>query len=242
MSYRLYYWPMIPGRGELVRLVLEASGQPYVDVARLPADEGGGVGAIAHARSGALPGLAPFAPPILEDGELVVAQTAAICDLLGRRHGWAGEGEAEHVAVLQLVLTALDVVDEVHNTHHPISTSLYFEDQRDAAKQAATAFLQHRLPGWMAWFDRAIASSPGPWLVGGRPSTADLALAWLVDGLAYAFPRGFPAAVRGATRVLDTRDAAWALPGVEAYRASERAIPFNEHGLFRAYPELDAAE
>ena len=33
-SYDLYYWPMIPGRGEFVRLVLEEAGVPYRDVAR----------------------------------------------------------------------------------------------------------------------------------------------------------------------------------------------------------------
>ena len=34
MPYELYYWPGIQGRGEFVRLALEAAGAPYVDVAR----------------------------------------------------------------------------------------------------------------------------------------------------------------------------------------------------------------
>ena len=34
MSYELYYWPEIQGRGEFVRLALEEAGAAYVDVAR----------------------------------------------------------------------------------------------------------------------------------------------------------------------------------------------------------------
>ena len=33
-----------------------------------------------------------------------------------------------------------------------------------------------------------------------------------------------------------------AAPNVSAYLASPRRIPFNEHGLFRHYPELDATD
>ena len=36
MTYELYYWPTIQGRGEFVRLALEEAGQAYVDVARGP--------------------------------------------------------------------------------------------------------------------------------------------------------------------------------------------------------------
>ena len=34
MRYELYYWPGIQGRGEFVRLALEAAEADYVDVAR----------------------------------------------------------------------------------------------------------------------------------------------------------------------------------------------------------------
>lgn len=33
-TYELHYWPTIQGRGEFVRLALEAAGAPYIDVAR----------------------------------------------------------------------------------------------------------------------------------------------------------------------------------------------------------------
>ena len=34
MRYELYYWPMIQGRGEYIRLALEEASARYVDVAR----------------------------------------------------------------------------------------------------------------------------------------------------------------------------------------------------------------
>ena len=35
------------------------------------------------------------------------------------------------------------------------------------------------------------------------------------------------------------RESVAAVPAVAAYLASPRRIPFNEHGIFRHYPELD---
>src|SRR5690606_39066714 len=68
-GYDLYYWPSIQGRGEFVRLALEQAGVAYVDVARQPESEGGGVRALMQClRQGAAP--APFAPPFLRHGEL----------------------------------------------------------------------------------------------------------------------------------------------------------------------------
>ena len=52
MTVQLIYWPEIQGRGELVRLVLEDAGVPYVDLAR----EGGDVGKLLATE------LAPYAP------------------------------------------------------------------------------------------------------------------------------------------------------------------------------------
>ena len=34
MPYELYYWPGLQGRGEFVRLALEAASADYIDVAR----------------------------------------------------------------------------------------------------------------------------------------------------------------------------------------------------------------
>jgi len=123
-SYELCYWPEIPGRGEYVRLVLEDAGADYVDVARRPSAEGGGIDAVITFYQGRHPGHPVFAPPVLVHGELVLAQTAAICHYLGRRHGLVPRGEASALQALELRLTLADLVAEVHDTHHPISAAL----------------------------------------------------------------------------------------------------------------------
>ena len=46
MTYELHYWPTIQGRGEFVRLALEAAGAPYIDVARGSESSGQGVPAM----------------------------------------------------------------------------------------------------------------------------------------------------------------------------------------------------
>ena len=72
MAYELHYWPTIQGRGEFVRLALEATGASYIDVARGEEDAGLGTSAMLrcmHDKSLTHP---PFAPPFLKDGSVVV--------------------------------------------------------------------------------------------------------------------------------------------------------------------------
>lgn len=234
--YRLYYWPGIPGRGEFVRLVLEQAGADYVDVARLPESEGGGAGAVVRARRGALGGLRPYAPPILEHDGLVLSQTANLCLYVARRHGLAPDDAKGQAMANQLAMTVMDAVSEAHDVHHPISTTLYFEQQQAAAVSASEQFRTHRMPAWLNYFD---AARQGEWLLGDTLSYADLLLFQLLDGLQYAFPRASarltPSSLRGLHGRVKT------LPRVAAYLASPRRIAYNEAGLFRHYPELDDA-
>jgi len=236
--YELVYWPFLQGRGEFVRLVLEDAGAPYVDVARLPQSQGGGVQAVLDMRRDAAPGLRAFAPPYLRAGDVVLGQTAVICDWLAARHGLAGANEVQRLAARQLMLTILDVVDEAHDTHHPVASSLYFEDQRDAAIAAARAFTRERLPEWLDYFE-TIAPRGGHWLLGDRASYVDLALFQLVEGLEYAFPAAMARHASRAPAVLAVRDRVRARPRIASYLDSPRRLPFNEDGVFRHYPELD---
>ena len=84
--YTLLYWSTIQGRGEFVRLVLEHAGAAYQDLARLPADQGGGDEAVSAHLYGKGPGQPSFAPPILLDGEFKLGQMPAICAYLAERH------------------------------------------------------------------------------------------------------------------------------------------------------------
>jgi glutathione S-transferase len=240
MAYELHYWPGIQGRGEFVRLALEEAGAAYVDVARQPKDEGGGEGALVrHMREMRPP---PFAPPILvADGE-VISQTANILAFLGARHDLAPADEAGRRWVGGLQLTLADVVAEAHDAHHPISSSLYYEDQKDAAKQRAEAFRQERIPKYLGYFERILAAGgEGAGLAGEAVCYADLSLFQVVRGLDYAFPKAMAALGPKIAAVRALADRIERRPNIAAYLQSERRIPFNEQGIFRHYPELDGA-
>jgi glutathione S-transferase len=241
MTYRLYYWPGLQGRGEFVRLALEEAGADYVDVVRLPKDQGGGVGALMKAMSDPERALPPFAPPFLQDGDVVVSHVANILAYLAPRLGLEPEGEARRAFAAGLQLTVTDIVAEVHDTHHPIASGLYYEDQKEAAKARSSSFIADRLPKYLGYFERVLGRNPeGPQhAVGGRLTTVDLSLFQLVAGLTYAFPRGMGPFAQACPRLRRLVDTVAARPNIAAYLKSPRRIPFNETGIFRHYPELD---
>lgn len=233
MRYQLYYWPGIQGRGEYVRLALEDAGVDYSDVAR----SGDGMGAmmkIMEARSGS----PPFAPPFLKAGKLVIGQTANILLYLGSRHGLAPKTEAGRLWVHQLQLTITDLVAEVHDTHHPIGVSLYYEDQRAPAKKRTDEFWNERVPKYLGYFEQLLKDN-GAYIAGRRATYADLSLFQIVEGLRYAFPKRMKAFERKIPGLIELHDRVAARPNIKAYLASDRRIPFNEEGIFRRYKELD---
>jgi glutathione S-transferase len=241
VRYLLYYWPDIQGRGELVRLALEAAEADYVDVARLPAREGGGVRAITRllgAAGGARP---PFAPPILAAGRQLVGQTANILAFLAPRLGLAPASATDRLWAHQLQLTLADLVAETHDTHHPVAVSLYYEDQRGEATRRALDFRSHRLGRFLGYFERVLAAGRGGWLVGRRLTTVDLSLFQVITGLRYAFPHAMAEVERKTPRCVALHERVQALPQVASYLASPRRLPFSEGDLWRHYPELDAA-
>lgn len=242
MAYDLYYWPMIPGRGEYPRLVLEAAGVAYRDVARLPESEGGGIAAMQAFIAGEKGHLPPFAPPFLVDGDLVVSQAAEISILVGERHGLAPKGEAERLFTRSIALTTADLVAEAHDVHHPLGVGLYYEDQTDAARERALGFREERLPKFLGWYERILAGNPAGSgvLVGDAISYADLGLFQTVAGLRYAFPRRMQTLAPDYPCIAALVERVAAEPRVAAYLASDRRMAFNEDGIFRNYPELDA--
>ena len=191
MPYELYYWPGLQGRGEFVRLALEAAGAPYVDVARERASGRGVKGMTAMLEGGAPQ--TPFAPPFLRDGEIIVSHVANILQYLGPKLGLAPKDEAGRIFAHGLQLTITDYMAEVHDTHHPIATDLYYEDQKKEAKARTSAFLQGRVPKYLGYFERVLAGNPaGPeHAVGDTLTTVDLSLFQIWEGMAYAFPHAF---------------------------------------------------
>ncbi len=239
MRYELYYWPTIQGRGEFVRLALEEAGSDYVDVAR-ERGKGLGVPRLMRILAGRERGELPFAPPFLKAGRQVLAQTANILLFLGGRHALAPREESGRLWTHQLQLTIADLVDEVHDTHHPIASSLYYEDQKPEARRRAADFLANRLPKYLGYFERVLArnASGRGWLVGSRLTYADLSMFQALAGLEYAFPGAMERASRRHPRLRALRQAVENRPRIAAYLQSDRRLPFNEEGIFRHYPEL----
>jgi len=233
--YELYYWPSIQGRGEFVRLALEEAGADYVDVAR----RDGGVDLLMAALEvGDHPS---FAPPFLKAGEQTIGQVANILLYLGEQHGLAPRTEPGRLWVHQLQLTIADLVTEAHDTHHPIASMLYYEDQKPEAKRRAADFVETRIPKFMAYFARLLANpEPRDYLLGERVSYADLSLFQVIEGLRYAFPNAMKKIEQEHPELTALRDRVAARPKIAAYLASPRRIPFNQDGIFRRYPELDA--
>jgi len=242
MAYQLYYWPGLQGRGEFVRLALEAAGAPYTDVARGEAAQGQGLPALFHCLGDESVARPPFACPVLVDGKQVIAQTAAILLYLGPRLKLVGASEADRIWAHQIQLTIADAVSEAHDTHHPVGTGLYYEDQKPEAARAAREFRTQRIPKFLGWLETVLARNPkgDKHLVGARLSYADLSLFQLVEGLLYAFPKATRRATKKTPRVMALRDRVAQHRRVAAYLRSARRIPFNEDGIFRHYPELDA--
>jgi glutathione S-transferase len=237
MRYELYYWPGIQGRGEFVRLALEEVGADYDDVAR----RADGMDRMSRLLESERVKQPSFAPPFLRAGKLIIGQTANILLYLGGRLSLAPAGEAGRLWAHQLQLTIADFVDEIHDVHHPIASSLYYEDQRAEAKRRAADFTRHRAPKYLGYFERVLELNPSgdKHLIGARLSYPDLSLFQIVAGLHYAFPRAMGRLAKTHRRVAALADRVAERPRLKAYLASPRRIPFNEQGVFRHYPELD---
>ncbi len=237
MDYELYYWPGIQGRGEFVRLALEEAGASYRDVSR----EDGGDAMMRLMQEAATP---PFAPPFLRAGGLLIGQTANILLYLGQHHPLAPRDEAGRLWVHQVQLTIADLVTEAHDTHHPIGSGLYYDDQKTEALRRAADFRMHRIPKFLGWFEHILSGhdAADAWLLGETRTYADLSVFQVVAGLQYAFPRAMKRLARKHRRVRRLHDRVAEQPRIAAYLASARRIPFNDEGIFRHYDELDDPE
>lgn len=234
MTYELWYWNGIPGRGEFVRLALEAAKIPYRDCAR----ESGGAAERLLDDMNRVRKYPPFAPPYLVADGMVISQTANILLFLGEKHRLAPADTAGRLWVNQLQLTIADMVVEAHDAHHPIASGMYYEEQKAEALRRAQDFRDERIPKFLHYFERVLVPHEG-WLSAGiRWSYADLSLYQLMDGLLYAFPKRMAAVMPDYPCLSGLHKRVGALPELQEYFASDRRLPFGD-GIFRYYPELD---
>jgi glutathione S-transferase len=239
--YQLYYWPGIQGRGEYVRLALEAAGAQYIDLALVPPQQGGGEQAIERLLEDETIARPPFAVPCLKAGRQLIGQTANILLFLGGRLHLAPRDAAGKLWTHQLQLTISDFIVEIHDTHHPLGGGLYYEQQKPAARGRTKEFLLQRLPKFLDYFETVLArnTEPGPWMVGSRLTYVDLSMAQVIAGLRYAFPKASAQALRSRPRLRALHKAVFDRPRIRRYVASGRRLAFNDDDIFRRYAELD---
>jgi len=172
---------------------------------------------------------------------VLIGQTAAILHYLAPQLKLVPRSEPLRAWTQQIQLTIADMVTEAHDTHHPLSSDLSYEDQKPEALRRAEAFCSTRMPKFLQWFEGIVLrnSAGTRHLVGGKLSYADLSLFQLIEGLRYAFPLAAATALKNTPAVLQLHQRVATLPKVAAYLRSERRIPFSEQGIFRRYPELD---
>lgn len=191
-----------------------------------------------------------FAPPALRiSGEgtnssaLLIYQTPSILSYLGDKLDLAGDDEAERAWILSHTLTALDLNNEIHDTHHPIAVAEYYEAQKQEALRKARDVRENRIPKFLNYFERVLIGNQeqggGIHLVGDRLSYADTTLWHVLSGLEFSFPKeiaatreNYPTLFDGFYLSVKEQD------GLRAYLASDRRKPFGM-GIYRHYPELD---
>jgi glutathione S-transferase len=239
MRYELYYQPLIQGRGEFVRLPLEDAGADYVDVARDPNFGRPGIMKILEDASVERP---PFAPPFLKAGKLMISQTANILQFLAPRLDLVPKNQASRLWAHQLQLTIADWLHEAHDTHHPLGNALYYEEQTAEAKKRAAIFTANRMPKFLSYFEKILKANTdgGAFTFGDNVAYVDLSLFQMIEGLRYAFPRTMARLEPQYPRLVALHDRIKARPRLAAYLSSSRRLPFNQQGIFRHYPELEA--
>lgn len=263
-EYSLIYWPGIPGRGEFIRILLAEAGATYSDT-QAAGDVTQVLERIRDTHVGDATNPPILAPPVLIHGALVLSQLPNILLYLAERHGLAGEAgrdaSTHRYHVNQLVLSALDgFCSEAHDTHHPISVRLAYEEQTTEAQRRAHDYVTHRLPRYLGYFERVLQgndsrcgsgsssgsgndSSSSSFLYGSTLTSADLVLWQGIDGVQHAFPVAMTRLQQSGrfTRVFAHQDMVAARPRVRAYLESEQRQAYS-NGIWRRYDELQGKE
>lgn len=228
----LVYWAgAFPGRAEFIRLLFVYRGESFVDTRDSQR--------VVHYRQLSPQNPAGFAPPYLVVDGRVYSQTAAIAAHVAERMGWGTQHDRYHL--LQSAMTVMDVAAEIHNLHHPISTSLYYEDSKEEALRAAQIFWKARASQILSFFEKQIANAGGAYLFGREANYPDIMLYHLMDGIQYSFPQNSGRLFPQFPHLLALYEAIKSHAHIAAYLKSDKRLPYG-NGVFRYYAELDEME
>lgn len=229
-----------------MRLAFEAAGIPYTDVAN---EKEGGYAEVQricmNKELDSADGNPPvFSPPALRISEgstvLIISQTPNILVYLGDKIGLVPQTDADKYHAYQLMMTALDLNNEIHDTHHPIAAAQYYEDQSQEALRKAKDVREMRLPKFLSYFERSLKHNKnGRYLIGDQLSIADTTLWQVLDGTYFAFPKEMAVRKKEFPALLDQfYNSIKEEPPLKAYLSSKKRLQYSS-GVFRHYPELD---
>lgn len=201
-EYTLYYWEGFTGRAEGPILLLEDIGVKYT----LDRDVKG------FLYKGGNQSNPCFACPVLVHDGFALAQTTAIMEYLGRRHGYMPPEPREQASMLQLACTAADIWSEAYAARK----------SNDDATQ--TSFCSKRFVQWLEHLTCMLCHPPSSAYFGGaKPSYADFALLNAFRACEFMFGSectvAYPAAVAEWVQRMVAR------PAVAAFLSSERCEP-----------------
>jgi len=141
----------------------------------------------------------------------------------------------------QIALQIADFVSEIHDTHHAITSTLTYEEQKEESMKRAKYFTSLRLEKYLLFLERVLRenkSSDSKYLIGETLSYVDLVLFGALTGVQHSFPKNMKRLEEKIPLIYALQKRVSEVPTVKEYMASKRRLPYG-HGIFRHYPELD---
>ncbi|WP_068119074.1 glutathione S-transferase family protein [Tropicimonas marinistellae] len=225
-DYSLYYWPL-PFRGHFIRYVLAHAGTRWDE----PPIEA--LAALKNAPVSEQP--LPFmAPPLLHDrgADIWVAQMPAILAYLGEKHALYPCDPAKDALTNTLIGNAGDVLEEITCN---CGRTMWSQEAWDA-------FVDVRLPRWMAIFEEigrrhGLTDDAGTMLGTPQSTLADLAVAALWATMTECLPAIEPLLKTHAPAIAALSNRVAAMPAISAMRAEWRA----QHGEAYCGGQIEAS-
>ena len=224
-----------------MRLALEEAGADYVDVARRGRQTRRAPAMMKLLESNPA-GAAALCAAVPEAGKDISRRRRSFCSISAPRLSLAPRDEAGRLWAHQLQLTVTDLVVHIHDTHHPVSGWLYYEEQRPAAKRRTADFWRYRAPKFLGYFERVLQRNGGKYMVGRRLTYVDLSLFQIVEGLRYAFPKRMKRFEKKVPLLIALHDRVAKRPRIAAYLVLETAHPVQPMGHLSVFQGAGRAE
>jgi len=158
--------------------------------------------------------------PLLEVNGVKIGQSKAIERFLASQLGMMGSSPTEAAQVDQLGETVRDIKDAYQKARG-------IQDEAEK-KTAIDKWFAEDLPNYMSLAEKSLPAGPGPFLVGGKLSLADILFYTLLlaPGGFFDNTEGAKASFQSSPKIKAAMEAVDALPQLKEYFASRKETPF----------------